>query len=276
MSDLLPKTKYMKAVWTFNGIALAILLLIGLISELPIRYFIQMFEEEPVERGIIVGSKAERASDRNINLQHLVYQRPTKIKNSDYFYSPIVVMDKDLPDDIIDDIESASDYSVYIIGAAINILFFDENGTMVRKLLPENGYIEEYLIGYERYNYFSSDEITMPFALYQIAMSDDNGDSRINDEDSTPFYISKLDGTDLRKITPDSLQLHKGWFSEDFNTIFFEEVLIDTDSPLAYKGYFEKTRVIYRYDIKEDIFKRFDALQEEFEKIQNSFDNTID
>ncbi|MFV1885475.1 MAG: hypothetical protein ACMZ7B_13380 [Balneola sp.] len=264
----------MKFIWGFNGIALSILLIISI----P-RIFYELIDNNfginngPHERGIIVGDKSERANELNVDLQHLMYERPIKIDSSNFYYSPVVVLDKKLPQDIIDDINSASDISIYMVGAAINIIFFNEDRSQIQRLLPKNGYIHNYLIGGERYSYYRNDQKNFPFGIYQIALSDDNGDSRINEKDNMPFFLSNLDGTKLRKITPDTLKLDSYWFSDNFNEIYFDEVIEDKESPLIRKGYFEKTRKVYYYNLITNEFKLFDELQNEFNNIQKNFKN---
>ncbi|RNC85215.1 MAG: hypothetical protein ED557_00095 [Balneola sp.] len=263
----------MKFVWTFNGIGLAVLIVISIIDILPFHRVGYWFESDTSEKGLIVAKKAERAEQLNIDLQHLIYDQPTSIKNSEFYYSPVIVQDKDLPRDVVDMINSASDISIYMVGAAINVIFFNKDRTEVRRLLPNNGYIHSFTIGSREGRYYSQDEEHLPFAIYKIALADNNGDSRINDKDFTPYYISDLDGTNLRQITPDSLDLRQIWFSDDYNEIYFDRVLEDRDSPLAYRNHFEKTRIIYYYNINRDEFKMFDELQNEFLDIQNSFKN---
>lgn len=161
-----------------------------------------------------------------------------------------------------------------MVGAAINILFFDKDRTQVRRLLQRNGFIDEYSFGVNRYDFLSLNEKFRPYAIYKIALKDDNGDSRINEADNTPYYLSDLDGTNLRQITPDSLNLTIAWYSDDFNEIYFDEVIEDKSNPLAFTGYFEKTRNIYFYSLLSDEFKPFSKLQEEFNNVQNTFSNS--
>lgn len=267
------KSKFFAVIWAFNAIALAIILLVGLFQTIPFDRLSNLFQEEELDRGLIVGDIAERAENLNVNLQHLTYESPTRINNTEYFYSPVVVMDKDLPQKTKDMINSAADISIYMVGAAINILFFNEDRTEVRKLLPENGYIGEYRIGIDRYEYSTREYKSLPFAIYQIALSDDNGDFRINDKDMMPYYLSDLDGNNLRQITPDTLNLSNVWFSDNYNEIYFDHVEVDKNKPLVYEGYYEKTRTVYYYNLKTNEFNRFDALQNEFNDIQNTFKN---
>ena len=275
MSDSYPKSKFMRVVWTFNGVGLAVLILIAIISEVPFEYLTSLFEEEQVEKGLIVGKKATKAEELDIDLQHLIYERPSKIDSSDFYYSPVIVMDKKLPQEVINDLNSAADISIYMIGAAVNIIFFNEDRSVVRRLLPSNGYIKEHLIGGERYSLYSDKRSNFPFALYRVALSDDNGDSRINSEDNMPYYLSDLDGTNFRQITPDTLKLDSYWFSENYNEIYFDEIIEDKNSPLVLENYYAKTRQVYYYNLLTNEFRKFDELQNEFDDIQNSFDNKI-
>ena len=176
--------------------------------------------------------------------------------------------------EVIDDINSAADISIFMVGARINIIFFNEDRTEVRRLLPANGYISDVSIGSEISSYYGSNNTFYDFNLYSIALSDDNGDGRINENDNMPYYISNLDGTDLRQITPDSLKLDSYWISDNENEIYFDRLIEDTSKPLIGNGrrnYFEKTRIVYYYNRKTNEFKLFDELQSEFDSIQESF-----
>lgn len=240
------------------------------------RQFMGSSNYEENEKGLIVGKKAIRARELNIDLQHLMYERPKKIDSTEFYYSSVIVQDKELPQQIIDDINSAADISPYMVGARINIIFFNEDRSEVRRLLPTNGYIFDVSIGSEIAFYYGNKDNFYNFNLYSIALSDDNGDGRINNNDRVPYYISDLDGTNLRQITPDSLNLDSYWISENENEIYFDRVIEDTSKPLienSSKSYFEKTRIVYYYNLKTNQFKRFDKLQEEFDSIQKSFRN---
>lgn len=277
MSDSYTKSKFMKIVWGFNGIALSIVLIMIIpqgIYELKRTFFNDSYNEN--DRGLIVGKKAERAGELNIDLQHLMYVRPVKIDSTAFYYSSVVVQDKELPQQVIDDINSAADISIFMVGARINIIFFNEDRTEVRRLLPANGYISDVSIGSEISSYYGSNNTFYDFNLYSIALSDDNGDGRINENDNMPYYISNLDGTDLRQITPDSLKLDSYWISDNENEIYFDRLIEDTSKPLIGNGrrnYFEKTRIVYYYNLKTNEFKLFDELQSEFDSIQESFKN---
>ncbi len=277
MNESFFKSKFMKIVWGFNGIAIALILITaipGAFNNFKREVFGNSYVEN--ERGIIVGKKAERAGELDVDLQHLMYDKPKKIDSTDFYYSSVIVQDKDLPQQVIDDINAAADISPYMVGARINIIFFNEGRSEVRRLLPTNGYISDVSIGSEITSHYSSNDTFYDFNLYSIALSDDNGDGRVNESDNMPYYISNLDGTDLRQITPDSLKLDSYWISENDNEIYFDRVIEDTSKPLIGNGrrnYFEKTRIVYYYNLKTDKFKQFDELQAEFNSIQNSFKN---
>ncbi|MEP4923486.1 MAG: hypothetical protein ABJ048_04160, partial [Balneola sp.] len=238
MSDSYPKSKFMKIVWGFNGIALALILILAIpqaVGEYN-RQFLSNSNYQENERGLIVGEKAEKAGKLDIDLQHLMYERPQKIDSTEFYYSSVIVQDKDLPQQVIDDINSAADISPYMVGARINIIFFNEDRSEVRRLLPTNGYISDVSIGSEISTYYGSDDAFYNFNLYSIALSDDNGDGRVNGNDIMPYYISNLDGTELRQITPDSLTLDSYWISDNENEIYFDRVIEDTSKPLISNG----------------------------------------
>ena len=106
-------------------------------------------------------------------------------------------------------------------------------------------------------------------------MKDTNGDSRINSEDTSSYYISDLSGKNLKKITPDSLSLESYWFSDNYDIIYFEDI-IKRDKIKAYGSEYQiKDRKIYYYDINTGEFSIFKELQDKFAEIQSNFKKSL-
>jgi hypothetical protein len=262
------KARANRFIWAINGWLLFALLLVALGHEVG-QNVLPMFRAEHA-RGMVVGQPAEVARAMNVAIQHLEYDRPERVGSSNYFAAAVYVMDKKMPREVREAIERAGDISPGLVGALINVLFFDAGRSDVRRLLPHNAYIDH------------MDSPSPPrgqagrphereFIIYRIAMRDTNGDNRINDRDEMVYYISDLGGRGLRQITPDGLELGHYWFSEDFSEIFFEKVMVDETELVPGHDYFLKERRVHFYDMRTGRFESFDALQEEFRKVEAEF-----
>ena len=76
------ETKFNKIIWTFNGVAFSVFLLWGLFegaNEL-IPKVSGLFKED-FDKGIIVGSAAEKAHEIDTEIQHVMYESPERIGN---------------------------------------------------------------------------------------------------------------------------------------------------------------------------------------------------
>ena len=82
-----------------------------------------------------------------------------------------------------------------VADSTTNILFFDNNCNLIRKLLPEDGNVTWMYVGPR------DEELGPKKNLYALAKDDTNNDGLINDEDIDYLFISELDGKDLSKIT---------------------------------------------------------------------------
>lgn len=263
--------RLVRGVWAANGFLLACVL-IALLAQLAVQYgepvVERMLREEPPERGMIVGDAANVARELRVNPQHLEYDTPTRVGDSPYFYAPVYVIDRELPDEVKDAIESAGDISRSLLGARINVLFFREDGSEVRRLIPRNGYVDQIRLP-TSHNY--RDDSKPPYLLYQIAMEDTNGDNRVDGEDDRAYYTSDLSGGNFRQITPDSLDLDGHWISQDFQTIFFEEVVDQEEQNVDGYRYTLQDRRTYTYDVRRGEFRPFDELHDAFAEIERAF-----
>ena len=262
------ESRFNKFIWTYNGVAIFLVVTISLVAILA-EQVPKLLGPPDYERGLIVGKKVKVAHELNVDLQHLVYDSPLRVAKTDYYLSEVVVLDKEIPKEVKESIAKANDISMQVIGATVNIIFFKADRSIVRRLLPKNGYIAK--VSVDRYSYGIEKEKTQPFIVYKIAMDDTNKDSRINDSDHMSYYLSDLDGQNLNRITPDTLKLETYWLADDYSEIYFEQVTEDRGSPLGYEDYFAKTRVLYYYNVETRTFGRFDALQNQFDDIQKEF-----
>ncbi len=269
------KSKFNKIIWSINGVGLLFILIFALFNMTKeIFPDIKRFFSPEFDSGIIVGKGFQKAEELNLDLQHLTYSRPLKIVNSNYYFSEISIVDKEIPRAVRNAMAFANDYPR--IDATINVLFIKSDRTEVHTLLDNHGYFERIDVPTKsrRYNYGYYDEDTfekMKYILYKISTRDTNDDSRINEKDSTAYFISGLNGKNLKQITPDSLSLDSFWYSDDYELIYFEDILIGDKIQVYGMEYQIKDRKIYYYDIKTGKFEIFKILQEKFEEIQNNF-----
>lgn len=135
MEKRISKSKFFDFIWKTNSILILIALLILLIN-LTFEKLPSVFKSNQVhDTGVIVGSKLEKAQELDIDLQHLIYESIKKIANSEYYLAEVIVLDKEIPEDVKDAINRASDYSIYNLGTTVNIVFFNESRTNTHKLL---------------------------------------------------------------------------------------------------------------------------------------------
>lgn len=253
-------------VWNIIGI----LILLGIVISVIIVITYTVNTNNELETGLIVGDKRNIAEQLNVDLQHLMYDRPKKIAFSDYYLCEVIVLDKDLPKEVSRDIRSANDFSIYLIGAMVNIIFYNSDRSQVHKLLDEYAYISE--LSFPGGRWVNQNDSTQKFILYNISFDDNNGDGRINDYDNSSYYISDLSGMNLKQITPTELNLNSYWFSNNHEEIYFERIEEQEDKNIL--GQYLKTREVFFYNIQRNQFGKFDELQEIFNEIQNGFINT--
>jgi hypothetical protein len=266
------KSKLLNVMWAINGIAFFLLVIFGIVY-LVFETFPQLFEEDyEYNKGVIIGRKQEKATELGIDLQHVLYDSPQKVPYSNYYYSEVRVLDKEIPKEFLKTIASANDVSLNMIGGTINIIFYNDEQDEVHTLLEDYGFIEK--VNMPRYyrNIAEDKQKKRDYILYEISLDDTNGDMRINSEDSSAYFISDLNGRNLKRITPMGLDLDYHWLDESYDRIYFEniEILKDKDE----LGFLLKTRHIYIYDLKADKFSKLEKLQQTFDEIQEKFRNS--
>jgi hypothetical protein len=270
-------SKFLKILWTINGIGILIILVIIGINQLA--SILKNFTDDEFETGLLVGNDTNqnyKLDSLKFELQHIIYDRPQKIGSTDFYLSEVTIFDKKMPQEIKDAFKEAAQMNEMMFGAAINVLFFKEDRSEVYPLLDRNAYIDDISFpGKQRYRYYndeSEDEKKIqPYIIYKIALNDNNGDNRINSEDNMSYYISNLYGKNFEKITPDTLKIDHFWFTNDYKEIYFEafkDVEISEDLP-----YLLKERDLYYYNISQKKFAKFDQIETEMKKIQDNFIN---
>lgn len=266
------KVKFPTIIWSINSVIIFLIITIVLLILVENRFpmiFRGSFKKH--DRGLIVGDLSEKAKKLDVDLQHLMYDSPTKIKYSDYYMVDIIALDKDLPPSVKESIALANDFSIHIIGATVNIVFFNEDRTDVHKLLDSYGYIKN--VSYPKDSYYSysreRDTEKRDYILYEMSFEDTNEDGRINDQDSTAFFLSDLRGRNLKQFTPFSIHFDRYSFSEDLNEIYFEIVERHLEKDVL--GYYLKSRKLYYYNIKNQEFGKFEELDKILTAVQKDF-----
>ena len=266
------QSKFIKFIWAVNGVTIFIIAIFGLIyliMEISPALFHKEYE---YNKGVIVEDKKSQSKKINIDLQHLLYDTPIQIQNSNYYYSTIHVVDKDLPKEVFDVIKGANDFNIDLLGGTINVIFFNQDESQVYPLLEDFGYIS--FMDVPRYyrNTNLSEQPERDYILYKIALKDTDGNGRINESDSSSYYITDLTGKNLQRITPSSLNLKLlDFLNDEKNEILFEQVIKKEQKDEL--GLFLKTRYIYSYNLKSHKFKKLEQLQKVFDNMQKRFRN---
>ncbi len=260
-------SKSTRVVWTVNGYLLLLVLvaaLIAMLSELRIDRWL----DRPPDRGLVEVPAGDSLRARAAASQHLDYERPTRIGDTPYLYSSVYVVDTRHTEAYLEAAESAGDVGMGLIGERINVLFYDRQTRAVRPLLETSAAILE--MRAPLFDDHRRDDVDQTFILYRIALRDTDGDGRVNDQDASRFYLSDLSGRDLRPITPDGLDLSSYWFDYDFSSIWFEQQIpIGENAPGT--DYALINRRVYRYDVVSAIWESFEALQQAFDTIRESY-----
>jgi hypothetical protein len=113
------------------------------------------------------------------------------------------------------DIASAYFNSDNLIGNFVNIVFHDKNGNE-KKLTDKKVKIRS--VNFLRGIYKTT---KTGFLLYSISDRDSNGDKELDHSDLEALYISKIDGTDFKKLTKELHEFYDWSFIKGENRIYF-------------------------------------------------------
>ena len=113
------------------------------------------------------------------------------------------------------DIASSYFNSDNLIGDFINIVFQDKNG-IERKLT--NKKIQIRSVSFLRDTYRRT---KVGYLLYSISDRDSNGDKELSHSDLEALYISKLDGSDFKKLTKELHEFYDWRLIKDKDRIYF-------------------------------------------------------
>ncbi len=265
--------KLTRIVWSINGYLLLALLAIGL-GQLVTEKVSDWGRLSAIDTGIVVGDIPSSRDSLSGGVQHLEYDSPTRIEGSDYYFSPVYVMDTDVTDDVLAQLEevvsSAGDVPRRLLQARVNVLFFKSDLSDVRALFSNPAYIDE-IAAPQHTAIHRGNQVEYPLGnrmLYKLALRDSNGDHRLNEQDDMAYFLSDSSGRDLVQITPDSLIISRYWFLEGTGHIAFESLETGTVEAVQGFRYQKRTRRIYTYDLETGTFESFDELQNVFDKIR--------
>lgn len=109
---------------------------------------------------------------------------------------------------------SRRQYSLYLPeGPTVNVIFLQSDGR-ARLLLDRPAFVRAL-----DYPYAPEDSLQR-WISYEMVFDDSNGDHRLDDEDAAVLYVSDLDGTNFRRVTPD------GWVVRSHTALGPTQLLI--------------------------------------------------
>lgn len=91
-------------------------------------------------------------------------------------------------------------------GAIVNVVFVDSARPEGRLLLDRPAFIRSVGFAAAGAHNASADSL-QPWITYEIALGDTNGDGALDRDDDRSLYVSALDGTGLRRVTPPGMDV---------------------------------------------------------------------
>jgi hypothetical protein len=262
--EFVMSNKIFKHIWNINSIGLLIIIAYSAFK-ISQEIYKSFDSSDPYVTGIIVGDKAKKATNLNLNIQQLTLDEAQHIESTDYYFTEVYVADKKISKEMENMLNAANDINHDMFAARINMIFFNSDRSYVKRLLQTNGFIKSFDYGQ---SYYSKRDTTRKYILYEIALHDSNKDGRINKQDQTSIYMSNMNGNNLVQISPDSILISKYYFAEGNNEVFFESEIEHKDMPLLDNSRFATDRIYYYYNLKTKKFSRFDELDNEFDEIK--------
>lgn len=205
------------------GIVIAVILLIVFL-------IMQLFNYEN-DHGIIVNNE-KMDSDRKSELQNFTFSLPEQIYGSDIMFISIRQKYNS---------RASGSYSSGS-GVSANILFFNYQRDYYKILLNEKA-----SINIMDYPDFEKNTLQQNI-YYDISLKDTDGNGRINSDDNPEYFISALDGSDLKKIKLEGYKVMRHEFGNDYQSIYLLCAIIPKDKTLD-EEYWE--RALFEYDIRK-------------------------
>jgi hypothetical protein len=273
-----------KIIWSIIGLffLIGIPILAYLIYEKEYRNRYEYYGAVQPE-SLIIGAELAKAREKGLVIQHLQYDKPEQVSNTDYFILPVYAKSYKQPipsdiggDDVISELalsipdEEASysskyaNYSYYSdTRSAVNIMFLDQDYSVLRTLLNTKAFIKSFRIPYSRHYYGVNDgqkELPVNNITYTIAFVDSNKDGKLNEEDFADLYISDLDGKAFKQVTSgiDILDYH---FMKNNAELLIEYKRREN------KPEEQKKKLFATYTIDSGEFKSLDSLHEHLQQL---------
>ncbi|HKP73904.1 MAG TPA: hypothetical protein VJT67_00115 [Longimicrobiaceae bacterium] len=101
-------------------------------------------------------------------------------------------------------------------GPMVNVVFVDSGKPQGRLLLDRAAYIHS--LRYPGADPGSRDSL-QTWISYEISIADTNQDGELDSEDDASLWVSALDGTGFRRVTPDGLHVTQHWMRPDRRSI---------------------------------------------------------
>jgi hypothetical protein len=252
-------TKFLKIIWSINGVALLIFFIFVGFTTLK-DFFGSSYQEY---NGVLIdgGEELEDAKKERLLLQGLEYSHPISIYGHRGYLLPIKMRTYETP-------KSAEDQSDV---HTVNIVFFDRDMLSSHALLDKKAFIKSFRypihLGFaaesdwdrDPHEYRTQDSLLRNI-IYLIAFTDSNGDGSLSSEDKSDLYISELDGGDLRQIT-------SGVDVDVYESLSPNEILISYSKREQVPDE-HKTKCFAKYLIKERRLEQLQTLAETLKKIE--------
>jgi hypothetical protein len=255
--------KFLKVIWSINGVAIFLLLLIGGIA-LMAQWIASLSNDYLTPSEVIVGKELEEAKAKGVILQGLDYDAPKTILHTDHYLLPVGIKTFRQPKAYVKNVTASSDYEyTEEITDVTNIVFLDKTLRPASALLDKKAFITSFRYPslYSEYEYRSEGSDTLQRHItYLIAFADSNSDGAINDDDATDLYISSLEGQGLHQVT-------RGADVVDYSFLNTNEILIQYHRREQAEQE-HKTKYFSRYDIREKKLEELTALHDTLKKIE--------
>jgi hypothetical protein len=258
--------KFLKILWSINGVLIFVLLLAGGIALLVT--ILGNTNLEPSQPEIIVGEKFEEAKAEGLILQGLSYEQPLPILYTDHFLLPVSVRTYKNPKHEEKKLRWLSRGSSYEATAEydnmINVVFLNSQLEAQSILLDKKGFILSfrYPSAERSYAYTPESNDTLQRCItYLITFEDSNKDGAIDGGDDPDLYLSDLDGGNLTRITHGVNVMHYYFLNRNQIMIKYERRNSED------KEYREAYLAVY--SIKEKTLKDLSSLHDTLDKIES-------
>ncbi|MBT1700162.1 hypothetical protein KK083_24955 [Fulvivirgaceae bacterium PWU4] len=258
--------KFLKVVWSVNGI-LILLLLLGSGVALLASYISSFSYVSPPE--VIVGEALEEAKAKGLILQGLTYEQPRSIMYTDHFLLPVSIRTYENPRQSSSKLDlslgSGSYYSsTQEYSNVINVVFLNRQMEPQTILLDKKGFIDsfQYPGNEDALPYQSQAKDTLQRHItYLIAFEDSNKDGAIDGADNRDLYLSDLNGANLKKITTNVDVTHYYFLDKNRILIKFQRREKEPEE--------HRKEFLALYAIKESKLTELSSLHETLNKIES-------